>query len=88
MVTDRGGAHFKKRALSINHLFFADDSLLFCKADLKYWNRISKILSTYERASGQRLNREKTAIFFSRNTEPQVKRSILEVAGIPGFATF
>ncbi|XP_059460184.1 uncharacterized protein LOC132189464 [Corylus avellana] len=45
--------------------------------------RLSSLLSTYEQASGQRLNREKTAIFFSRNTPIDDKRRILEVAGIP-----
>jgi hypothetical protein len=77
-----------RRGPRINHLFFANDSLLFCRADLRHWHWVTEILSTYERASGQRLNREKMTIFFSRNTEPQVKRSILEVAGIPDSQRF
>lgn len=48
----------------INHLFFTDDSLLFCKASSQEWGNIQAILELYERASGPKLNREKTSLFF------------------------
>ena len=67
----------------INHLFFADDSLLFCRATPSEWNRLADILEVYERASGQLLNREKTSLFFSRNTCEEVKNVILHLAGVP-----
>jgi hypothetical protein len=44
---------------------------------------LSRILDNYEQASGQRLNKEKTAIFFSHNTLLEVKEKIVEVARIP-----
>jgi hypothetical protein len=77
------GVPSSKRGPRLNHLFFADDSLLFCRADLSHWNRLSTLLKSYELASGQRLNVSKTAIFFSRNTTEVIKEQILEVAGIP-----
>jgi hypothetical protein len=67
----------------LNHLFFADDSLLFCRATIQEWNRLSGILEMYERASSQRLNKEKTAIYFSRNTSEEARRLILNISGIP-----
>jgi hypothetical protein len=48
----------------INHLFFVDDILLFCHANTREWGRIQELLATYETASGQKLNRDKTSILF------------------------
>ncbi|XP_059450979.1 uncharacterized protein LOC132181760 [Corylus avellana] len=44
---------------------------------------MTEILSLYEAASGQKLNKEKTSIFFSRNTSNEAKKEIIEEAGIP-----
>jgi hypothetical protein len=66
----------------LSHLLFADDSLLFCKANLEEWTQVREALAIYEMASGQKLNCGKTAMFFSRNTKPQAKIAILEAAEV------
>ncbi|KAJ0075024.1 hypothetical protein Patl1_34399 [Pistacia atlantica] len=82
---DRGyikGVPMGRSRMRISHLFYADDCLLFCKANQYEWNRLFKLLDTYEKSSGQRLNKEKTSIFFSKNTKDDVKQQIIQVAGV------
>jgi hypothetical protein len=75
--TSRGGPR-------ISHLFFVDDSLLFCRANMSQWGALTNVLRLYEAALGQRLNNNKTSIFFfSGNTPQEERQAILELAGIP-----
>ncbi|XP_042980109.1 uncharacterized protein LOC122310294 [Carya illinoinensis] len=67
--------------LSINHLFFADDSLRFCRPNAREWSSIHILLKLYEEASGQKLNKTKTSIFFNPNTRSATKDYILSLAG-------
>jgi len=65
------GVPIRRGGIRINHLLFADDSILFGKANLDEWRQMKDILEVYERASGQRVNLEKTSIFFSKNTKEE-----------------
>lgn len=69
------GFPFAQGTLLVNHLSFANDSLLFCKANALEWSRLYRLLNSYEVASGQRLNLENTSIYFSRNTRSAAKES-------------
>ena len=44
---------------------------------------IQDLLSTYEDASGQKLNRDKTTLFFSKNTDRGIHDSIINMLGVP-----
>ncbi|XP_057247591.1 uncharacterized protein LOC130589950 [Beta vulgaris subsp. vulgaris] len=72
------GLKIGKRVNSISHLFFADDSLLFTRANEEEVEKILDILGTYEAASGQKLNMEKSQVSFSRNIE-QEKQDTLQM---------
>lgn len=76
------GLPIKRNCLNINHLIFADDSLLFYKANLLGWSHIYHQLELYETASGQRLNKDKTSIFFSSNTRVETRDIITIIASI------
>ena len=60
----------------VSHLFFVDDSVLFCRAKQTECQVILDILATYERGNGQKINKEKTNLFFSTNTSPEIQDSI------------
>lgn len=46
---------------SINHLFFSDDTMFFCKFKPSCVSALMKILAIYEEASGQKNNPQKSA---------------------------
>ena len=58
----------------LSHLFFVNDSLIFCKASISKCNSLQRVLHVYEQASRQQLNRAKTALFFNKNTPRSKKR--------------
>ena len=79
--TSRGGPW-------VSHLFFADNSLLFSHATIVDSERFMDILNLYEASSGQKINREKTAIFFSTNTPQAIRSSIQEFWGSRDVSNF
>ncbi|XP_042939499.1 uncharacterized protein LOC122274529 [Carya illinoinensis] len=60
--------------VTVNHIFFTDDSLLFFKAAPEELSCV--------------LNKEKSSIFFSKNTSQSTQIQLLQVAGIKSSGTF
>jgi hypothetical protein len=46
------------------------------------WRRLTKIMDKYEVASGQKLNKEKSSLFFSRNTSEEKREEISHLSGL------
>ncbi|CAM8985571.1 unnamed protein product [Rhodiola kirilowii] len=67
---------------TINHLFFADDCVLFLKASLHSLQVLKDILSLYERASGQQVNFQKSELSVSKNMDGVLKVLVAEFMGM------
>ena len=65
----------------ISHLFFANDSLLFCRAQVGDVGSIQALLNLYEKASVQKINSAKTTLFFSKNVSDSIKETIKNLLG-------
>ncbi|CAI8613075.1 unnamed protein product [Vicia faba] len=63
----------KLNAPIISHLLFTDDCFLFFKVVPNEASEMKNILDTYEEASGQAINLQKSELFCSRNIVPGVK---------------
>ena len=75
------GVKISRGAPVITHLFFADDSLVFCKASKQEAEKLIMILKEYEEATGQLINLEKSSVFFSKNTMPDVRDEVCQALG-------
>lgn len=60
----------------ISHLLFADDSTIFMQADRRSADRLAGILEDYHRGSGQMVNKQKAAVFFSANSDMEMKQIV------------
>ena len=61
------GVKVARGAPMVSHLFFADDAFLFFRANHQEALVVKSILASYGRASGQRVNFNKSSISFSPN---------------------
>lgn len=80
---DLEGVTICNNAPSITHLLFADDSLLLLKVNDEIANHLRQVLQLYEEYSGQIINKEKSSIMFSRNTESAARESFMAILDIP-----
>ena len=67
------GVSICRGAPKVTNLMFANDTLLFCQAIRDEGETIAEILQTYERASGQIINLERSSGYFSSNTSDRQK---------------
>lgn len=60
----------------ISHLLFADDCMIFTEATGRGADRVAQILDEYHRGSGQLVNKNKSAVFYSANCEQEAKDAV------------
>lgn len=76
------GVRLGIHAPRISHLLFADDCIIFSEASHRGVTRLQEILDIYSRGSGQQINRDKSAVFFSRNCSDEMKNEVRQVLQI------
>jgi hypothetical protein len=71
-----------RRAPGVSHLLFADETLLFVKADGGQAERVKHIIDMYAQSTGQLINPTKCSIYFSKSCSEdtqEVVRSTLHI---------
>ena len=76
------GVSICRRAPSVSHLLFADDSLLFCQATQDEVQTILEVLQLYAVSSRQCINLEKSSVYFSSNVEEDQRQGIKALLGV------
>lgn len=76
------GVQVCRDAPTISNLLFADDSLILMHATSGNANCLRRILSDYCKASGQLVSEDKSSIFFSPSTEPEVREEVCTILNI------
>ncbi|KAK4411817.1 LINE-1 retrotransposable element O protein [Sesamum angolense] len=70
-------------APAISHLFYADDLIIFCRAEEKDAHTVRQCLSKFEEWSSQLANSNKSMVHFSENVTKEQKDDILRILQMP-----
>lgn len=65
-----------RQAMGISHLLFADDTLMFFKAEQQQAMAVKNVLNTYAKGTGQLINPGKCSIMFGEASPPVVQETI------------
>jgi hypothetical protein len=65
-----------KQRPPISHLLFADDSIFFTGSDDRSVRTLKSALNVYCEASGQRINLQKSSVFFGNRCLDNIKQAI------------
>jgi hypothetical protein len=65
-----------RRAPGISHLLFADDTLLFFKANQMQAGRVKSVIDSYAAATGQLINESKCSILFSSGCSAEAQEGV------------
>ncbi|CAN6571052.1 unnamed protein product [Malus baccata var. baccata] len=67
----------------LSHIFFADDMLIFLRANEKNCRNLVNLLKAFCDASGQEVNLQKSNVFFGANTSVRVSEELGSILGMP-----
>ena len=80
------GITIARGAPTISHLLFADDVILFTKANMVEVCELMKLLNSFTRASAQKVNVLKSGLIFGKKVLPQLKNQISQVLNMQAWS--
>jgi hypothetical protein len=66
----------------VSHLLFADESIFFTRGDVKSVSTLKSVLQHYSEGSGQRVNLQKSSIFFGNRCPRAIKERVMNELNI------
>ncbi|GMI70748.1 hypothetical protein HRI_000744100 [Hibiscus trionum] len=89
-IDSRNWSPFKlaRHGSPISHLFFANDLILYARADVNNAINVERILNCFGKFSGHCVNKKKTTIFFSPNTNVGLQQAISDRLGFHVVTSF
>ena len=82
------GLKIARTAPPVSHLLFADDCIIFSRATREEALAISNILQSYESASGQKVNLDKSQLLFSQNVPSTRSIELVELLNVTATESF
>lgn len=76
------GIRVCQNSIRINHLFFADDALLFIRNKREDVELVRTILGDIESVYGQNINLSKSSLYFSPNTPRDQRENLSRILGM------
>jgi hypothetical protein len=76
------GVSFGRGGPTITHLLFADDSVVFLGATNESMAALKSVLQQYQVSSGQKVNFQKSSIFFGKGCNADNRNTLKGVIGI------
>lgn len=76
------GIKISRHSPRVTHLLYADDLVIYCKADIHEAETVIDCLNQFCAWTGQEINWHKSAVHYSKNVPPQLRRELGTVLGI------
>ncbi|XP_060972110.1 uncharacterized protein LOC133038081 [Cannabis sativa] len=76
------GVKVSRNAMPISHLFYVDEAIFFCKANVQNAKAFADCITTCEKWSGQVVNKRKSGLVFSPNTQSRYKEEVKQLLGM------
>jgi hypothetical protein len=76
------GVTFGSNGPTVTHLLFADDSIVFLEASNSNLQALKRILREYETCSGQKVNLQKSSIYFGKGIDETARTNLKQTVGI------